>query len=176
MYKLTNFDASALVEISLLCEENIDKKMFTRWELCSSEIDLGDVECEFENKPSKEDIDRYVTQKFKEYVERVIGDYGVQQMTMDVYDDKETMMNDEGLNWEDVLDLRWGEIIYLSVDVDEYEVEEEKLIYRVCYTCGKEITSKEAYVCVLCCKYYCKECADADTEYDVLMCSNCSVN
>ena len=46
-------------------------------------------------------------------------------MTMSVYDGGGGMENEEGLNWEDVLELSWGEITYLSITVKEYEVEEK---------------------------------------------------
>ena len=126
MYKIKDFDADGLVEISLLCEENIDKEMFTRWDLYSSEIDLGEVECEFEKKPSEEEVEQHITQLFKEYVEGVMGGYTVEQMSMNIYDENESEMNDEGLNWEDVLELRWGEITYLSININQYNVEEIK--------------------------------------------------
>ena len=61
----------------------------------------------------------------KEYVERVMSTYSVEQMTMSVYDGGGGMENEEGLNWEDVLELSWGEITYLSITVKEYEVEEK---------------------------------------------------
>ena len=126
MYKIKDFDADGLVEISLLCEENIDKEMFTRWDLYSSEIDLGEVECEFEKKPSEEEVEQQITQLFKEYVEGVMCGYTVEQMSMNIYDENESEMNDEGLNWEDVLELRWGEITYLSININQYNVEEIK--------------------------------------------------
>ena len=65
MYKIKDFDADGLVEISLLCEENIDKEMFTRWDLYSSEIDLGEVECEFEKKPSEEEVEQHINNCIK---------------------------------------------------------------------------------------------------------------
>ena len=111
MYKITDFHADGLVEISLLCEENIDKEMFTRWDLYSSEIDLGEVECEFEKKPSEEEVEQHITQLFKEYVEVLMGGYTVEKMSMNIYD---------------VLELRWGEITYLSININQYNVEEIK--------------------------------------------------
>ena len=52
--------------------------------------------------------------------------YTVEQMSMNIYDENESEMNDEGLNWEDVLELRWGEITYLSININQYNVEEIK--------------------------------------------------
>lgn len=124
MYRIVDFYADALVDIELLFEENVDKEIFTRWELCSGEIDMGDVEYEFENKPSKEEVHSAIEQLFIEYVERVMSTYTVDQMTMSIYDERESMMNDEGLNWEDVLTLSWGKIICMASDVMEYEIEE----------------------------------------------------
>ena len=124
MYRIVDFYADALVDIELLFEENVDKEIFTRWELYSSEENLGDVEYEFENKPSKEDVDRAIEQLFKEHVEYVVSTYSVDQMTMSIYDECESMVNDEGLAWEDVLTLSWGEIIRMAVDVMDYEIEE----------------------------------------------------
>ena len=122
MYKITDFHADAIVTISLLCKDK-SKEMYTRWELCSTEIDLGEVDFEFKNKPYKEEIEKHVTELFKRYIEDIMSSYTVRQMSMSVYDENHSEMNDEGVNWEDVLELGWGEVIYLCSYISEYKIE-----------------------------------------------------
>lgn len=129
MYKITSFDAWGSVDISLVCDDRDD--MYTMWELDSGEIELGNIDCKFEKNPSEEEVEQHITQLFKEYVERVMSTYSVEQMTMSVYDGGGGMENEEGLNWEDVLELSWGEITYLSITVKEYEVEEKGGVVNV---------------------------------------------
>ena len=124
MYKITSFDAWGSVDISLVCDDRDD--MYTMWELDSGEIELGNIDCKFEKNPSEEEVEQHITQLFKEYVEGVMCGYTVEQMSMNIYDENESEMNDEGLNWEDVLELRWGEITYLSININQYNVEEIK--------------------------------------------------
>ena len=124
MYKITSFDAWGSVDISLVCDDRDD--MYTMWELDSGEIELGKIDCKFEKNPSEEEVEQHITQLFKEYVEGVMCGYTVEQMSMNIYDENESEMNDEGLNWEDVLELRWGEITYLSININQYNVEEIK--------------------------------------------------
>lgn len=122
MYKITDFHADAIVTISLLCKDK-SKEMYTRWELCSTEIDLGEVDFEFKNKPYKEEIEKHVTELFKRYIEDIMSSYTVRQMSMSVYDENHSEMNDEGVNWEDVLELGWGEVIDLCSYISEYKIE-----------------------------------------------------
>ena len=122
MYKITDFHADAIVTISLLCKDK-SKEMYTRWELCSTEIDLGEVDFEFKNKPYKEEIEKHVTELFKRYIEDIMSSYTVRQMSMSVYDENHSEMNDEGVNWEDVLELGWVEVIDLCSYISEYKIE-----------------------------------------------------
>lgn len=124
MYKITYFEADGGVDISLICDENADKTFLTRWELYSSEIDLGDIENEFENKPTEEEIREVVTDVFRRYVESVIGTYTVEQMNMCVFDENDSMTDDEGLSWEEIFNFTWGKITDLCVEVTECEIEE----------------------------------------------------
>lgn len=123
MYKITDFHADAIVNISLLCMDK-SKEMYTRWELCSTEIDLGEVDFEFKNKPNEEEVNQHIAQLFKKYVEDLMSSYTVRQMSMSVYDENHSETNDEGVNWEDVLELGWGEIVELCAYASEYRIED----------------------------------------------------